>query len=223
MSTLRSLYEHRFSDAERRRKNAIWKVLCEVFFQRYVSPSATVLDLGAGFCEFINHIRCGRKFAVDMNEQTGTFANPDVTVIKGTCADLSFLPEGSVDVVFASNFFEHLRTKDHLLQVLHQANRVLKPDGRFLILQPNIRYLPGKYWDFFDHHLPLTHLSMMEALELCGLEAVEVKPRFLPYTTKSRFPHAPLLVKWYVRLPMAQWLLGKQMFICARKVTSRPE
>ncbi len=25
-----------------------------------------------------------------------------------------------------------------------------------LVLQPNIRYVGGAYWDFLDHHLPLT-------------------------------------------------------------------
>jgi len=217
MSDISSLYRHRFNDEERRRKNAVWKVLCEAFFQRYISPSDTVLDLGAGFCEFINHIRCRRKFAVDLSEETSTFANSDVTVVKGNCSDLSFLAEGNADVVFASNFFEHLRSKDELLRVLREANRVLKLGGRFLILQPNIRYLAGKYWDFFDHHLPLTHLSMVEALELCGFEAVEVRPQFLPYTTKSHLPQAPFLVRWYLRLTVAQWLLGKQMFVCACK------
>jgi hypothetical protein len=99
MRELSRLYRQRFSDSERPRKRAIWRVLCEVFFERYVSPSDTVPDLGAGFCEFINHLNYGCKFTVDMNEETSRFANPDVTVTRGNCAELSFLPQGSVDVV----------------------------------------------------------------------------------------------------------------------------
>ena len=37
-----------------------------------------------------------------------------------------------------------------------------------VVLMPNIRYLAGRYWDYLDHHLPLTHLSLSEALELTG-------------------------------------------------------
>src|SRR2546425_1038832 len=35
-----------------------------------------------------------------------------------------------------------------------------------LVLQPNIRYAFKVYWDFFDHNLPLSHASMLEALAL---------------------------------------------------------
>jgi len=42
-------------------------------------------------------------------------------------------------------------------------------------------------------------------------------PRFLPYTSKSRLPKAPALVWLYLKLKPAWWLLGKQMFVVARK------
>jgi SAM-dependent methyltransferase len=210
-----ALYAHRFDPAERAARARLWAVLCAEFFQRWVGPRATVLDLGAGYCEFINHIRCARRLAVDGNPAVVDHAAPGVEARCGRADQLDWLAAGSVDVVFASNFFEHLPDSGALLAVLAEARRVLRPDGRLLVLQPNIRYAYREYWDFLDHHLPLSHASMAEALVLAGFRVVELRPRFLPFSTKSALPSWPILVRWYLRIPLAQRLLGKQMFVVA--------
>jgi SAM-dependent methyltransferase len=217
MVDLARLYTKRFDPSEQTEKALIWQVLCQDFFQRYVGLSDTVLDLGAGYCEFINNIRCATKIAVDLNEDTPLFAAPDVRVLKSLSTDIRGLSDAVVDVVFASNFFEHLPNKDEFLKTLEEIRRVLRPGGRLLILQPNIRFVGGEYWDFLDHHLPLTDRTLVEALELVGLEIVEVRPRFLPYTTKSRLPQHPWLVRLYLRMPIAHRLLGKQAWVVAIK------
>jgi len=52
-------------------------------------------------------------------------------------------------------------------------------------------------------------------LALCGFETETVRPRFLPYSTKSALPSWPILVRLYLRCPPLHRLLGKQMFIVA--------
>ncbi len=65
-------------------------------------------------------------------------------------ADGEVTADDSLNVVFTSNFFEHLHTKRELRETLMQARRCLRPGGGIIALGPNIRYLPGKYWDFYD-------------------------------------------------------------------------
>jgi SAM-dependent methyltransferase len=220
LDRLPDLYSVRFSITEQARKRELWRVLCQSFFQKYVKQDDAVVDLGAGFCEFINLIRCRTKYAVDLSPDAGRYASSEVRVLSNPSYDLAPLEDGSVDVVFASNFFEHLRNKDEFLATLREVHRVLRPEsGRLLILQPNIRLLNGAYWDFVDHHLPLTERTLIEALQMVGLTPIELRTRFLPYTTKSRFPQHRLLIKAYVRLRPLQWLLGKQTWVVAVKRT----
>ena len=120
-------------------------------------------------------------------------------------------------MVWVSNFLEHLADSDQLLAVLSGAHRVLRERGRLLVLQPNIRLTKEAYWDFVDHSLPLTERTLSEALRLTGFEIELMKVRFLPYTTESRLPISPSLIRLYLRLPPAQWLLGKQTFVVARR------
>ena len=214
---LKELYAHRFGPKERAQKEALWKVLCQSFFQRYVSESDVVVDLGAGYCEFINNIRCGRKVAVDLNEETRQYAAGDVTVILEPAGAVASLEDASADIVFASNLFEHLPSKEALVSVLREIRRLLRPGGRLLVLQPNIRYAYKEYWDYFDHYLPLSHLSLSEVLLLEGFTIDEVRPRFLPYTVKSRLPKLPLLARLYLYLRPLHMLVGKQMFLVASK------
>lgn len=215
----RQLYRQRFADVDQRQRAALWRVLCRVTLQRYINRSDVVVDLGAGSCEFINTIACGRKIAIDANTAMPEHAAADVEVILGTIPEaLKEVGDASADVVFCSNFLEHLRDKDMVLAVLSEAHRMLRADGRLIVIQPNIRYAYKQYWDFFDHQVALSHSSLCEALQLAAFQIDELQPRFLPYTTKSRLPLAGWLLRLYLALPPARWLFGKQMLVVARKV-----
>jgi SAM-dependent methyltransferase len=215
---LERIYSNRFSPVVRRSKVRTWKTLCDAFLSRYVPPRGTVLDLGAGSCEFINQIRARRRIAIDLNPDTLRLAEPGVEVLSIPLEQTSeaIAPE-SVDLAFASNVFEHLPGPDALLHVLEAIHQILRPGGRLIIMQPNVAALGGRFWDFVDHTLPLTEKGMAEALEVSRFEVLECRARFLPYTFKSRLPAWPWLVHCYLALPPAHWLFGKQMFLVARR------
>lgn len=214
---LSRLYTERFSAAELAGKRELWEALCRGFFDRFVRPEDTVLDLGAGSCEFINSCRAATKIAVDLNPDTKFWAR-DARVVITSSDNLAEIGTGSVDVVFTSNFFEHLPDKRVLLDTLGECHRVLAERGQLLVLMPNLRYLAGRYWDYFDHHLPLTHLSLVEGLRMAGFQPERVIPRFLPYTVKdSPVRVRPALVHAYLRMPFVWPLLGRQMFVAARR------
>ena len=210
---VQSIYERRFADTLAFRRQ-MWDVLCRQFFQRHVPDTATVVEIGAGYCEFINNIRARRKIAVDLNPDTQRHAGPDVEVILSSTSHIATLDDGVADVVFASNFLEHL-TREDILATLREVRRVLRPGGRFLILQPNIRNCKEDYWQFFDHITPLCERSVSEALETTGFTVEYVLGRFLPFTTQGRLPNSIALLKLYLKLRPAWRIFGQQSFFIA--------
>ena len=186
---LKDLYRHRFSPAELPAKNRIWDVLCRHYFQALIGrDDATVLDLACGYGEFINNIRAGRKLAIALNPDSPSCLGKDVEFHPVPSNAMTPIPDACVDVVFTSNFFEHLPDKSVLGATLDEVRRVLKPGGRIIAMGPNIRMVPGAYWDFIDHHLPLSERSLCEAMMLAGMEPVKLVDRFLPFTTQSKLP-----------------------------------
>lgn len=159
----------------------------------------------------------GVKIAVDLNPETRKYLTADVEFHQRRATELGAIIEGGADAVFTSNFLKHLPDKHTLDLFLDQVMITLKSGGKYLILGPNLRCLPGKYWDFYDHHLGLTHLSLSEALQLKGFEIQLCIGRFLPFTTQGTLPTHPFLVWAYLKLPLAWRLFGKQFFIVARK------
>lgn len=214
---LQKLYATRFLEKELPAKNKIWQILCSHFFNQFIGKNDTVVDIGAGYCEFINHIVCKEKIAVDINMDVKKFAHPEVHIIHESCLAIGSLANQSVDIVFMSNFLEHLLNKQQVFDTLQEAKRILKTGGKLLILQPNIRFLPHHYWDFFDHHTPLSDRSLVEALETLDMKIIKAYPKFLPYTTKSRLPQWPVFIKIYLRFPLLWHIFGKQTFIIAEK------
>ena len=216
-SQLAELYKIRFPDEKLERKNAIWKIICASFIQQFINPHSTVIDIACGYGEFLNNIGAQRKIAVDMNPDAKSFLNPDIEFYQCNALAIDRNLTGVADVVFTSNFLEHLPDKKTLDQFLQQVFLLLKPGGTYLILGPNLRYVPGQYWDFYDHHLGLTHLSLIEALQMQGFKPEVCIDRFLPYTTQTSLPTHPYFVWLYLKLPVIWKLLGKQFFIVARK------
>jgi SAM-dependent methyltransferase len=213
---LQKLYTTRFTGHEDYRSR-IWKLLTSRFFSRWVKPTDTVLDLGCGYGEFINNILAGKKYAMDLNPSTRNQVGPDVEFLEQDCSLPWPLPDNALDIVFTSNFFEHLPTKHVLLSTMLEAFRCLKPGGRLIAMGPNVKYLPGTYWDFFDHYLPLTDLSISELMTLSGLHIEQSVDRFLPYTMSMGSQPAIWKVSLFLKLPFVWKFFGRQFLVVGRK------
>jgi SAM-dependent methyltransferase len=219
-SAVDRLYRHRFPAAILARRSAVWAVLCESWFSRYLPDNARVIEVAAGYCEFINNIRASEKVAVDINPETTTHAASGVTVYQVTAERIGEVVPGEYfDAAFMSNFLEHCHSRSQILAIFHAVASVLKPGGRFLILGPNFRYCYKEYFDFFDHHLPLTEKAVVEGLQIAGFNIDVVQPRTLPFSFRSNLPSSPWLVWLYCRLRFLWPLFGAQFFIVAQKPT----
>ncbi len=194
------------------RRDVLWKTLCSAFFQRLVPADGCVLELGAGYGNFINHIRCARRIALDRWDGMLQYLEPGVEGLLGEVTDLEAIAPRSVDFVFASNLFEHLAQAD-FATVLDQVRDKLKPGGTLNILQPNYRFAYREYFDDYTHVAVYSDRSLADLLAARGYRVIDCRPRFLPLTVKSGLPVSPLLIRLYLALPFKP--LGKQMLIRA--------
>jgi SAM-dependent methyltransferase len=209
-------YELRFAWLEEYRAN-VWVELCKSFFQRFIEKDGTILDLGCGWGEFINAIEAGKKYGMDLNPESPKHLSPAVQFIHQDCSEKWPFEDGTLDVVFSSNFFEHLPSKENLLATIKEANRSLKKAGLLICMGPNIKYVGGAYWDFADHYLPLTDVSMEEFLRLGGFREMQIIKRFLPYTMAKGLQPPIAFLSLYLKMPFLWRIFGRQFLLLARK------
>jgi len=209
-------YQLRFA-ATREYRNLVWRILCDDFFSRYIAEDAKILDLGSGWGEFINNIAAAEKFAMDLNEAAINFIAEGITCFLQDCSYKWPLASGCLDVVFTSNFFEHLDDKTRIERTIAEAHRCLKDGGLLICLGPNIKFVSGAYWDFWDHRIPLTESSCAEVLQMNNFVIEQCLDRFLPYSMSTGRTPPLFLVKLYLRLPVLWSVLGKQFLVVGRK------
>ena len=215
-SLLATQYRRRF-EAEQSARVEVWRVLVDAWFSRYVRSAEAVLDLGCGWGAFINHVTVARRYGIDLNEDAHRHLDEDVVLFRQSATDPWPLPDRSLDLVFTSNFLEHLPSRAAIMAALGEAFRCLRPEARIVCLGPDIRYAKGDYWNFFDHVVPLTARSLTEALELAGFRSEDVIDRFLPYTLAGRRPPPSFVIRTYLRLRPAWRLVGRQFLAVAVK------
>ncbi len=213
------IYRNRVPREILARRSAVWRVLCQSWFARYIPEGASVLEVAAGYCEFINNTSAEQRVAVDLNRETRLYASPGVIVHEIAAERLGeVIPLAHFDAAFMSNFLDHCPTREQVLAALRAVYNALKPGGRVLILGPNSRFCPREYYDYIDHHLALADKSVAEALQLAGFDVQVELPRTLPFTFRSRLPSWPWLVWVYLQLPWQWRFFGAQFFLVGRRV-----
>lgn len=214
---LQELYEARFDEREVVAKQAIWNEIAG-YLQRFVDPTRPVLDLACDRGHFIRAIRAAERWATDIRDMRSALPS-EIRFVQASGLDLAdAVPSDHFGTIFMSNYLEHLESPDAVVRQLTVARGLLATGGRVVILQPNIRLVGPRYWDFIDHKVALTERSLTEAAELAGLQTDKVITRFLPYSTKGRLPSAPALVRAYLALPPVWWILGKQtLYVGSRR------
>jgi SAM-dependent methyltransferase len=194
------------------RRAVVWESLWRFHFCKLISPDDCVLDLGCGYGNFINNVIARHRIAVDSWEGFIKYVDSDVERVVGSVTDLDFIENGVVDFAFASNLFEHI-SQDAFARVLEILRVKLAANGTLKILQPNYRYAYKEYFDDYTHVSAFSHISIADFLETNGFDVLEIRPRFLPLTVKSRLPISPCLIKAYLASPIKP--LAKQMLIRA--------
>jgi ubiquinone/menaquinone biosynthesis C-methylase UbiE len=210
-SQLASYHEVRFQHDPKRLR--VWRVLAG-YLQPWVRRDGSLLELGAGYGEFSRSITAAEKWALDMNPELVRHWGAGVQPLIQSATEALPLADSSLDTVFASNFFEHFTLEQGAL-ILAEARRVLKPGGRLIVVQPNFRLEPRRYFDDYTHRTAYTENGFGDFLQASGFRLLRVEGRFTPFSMKSRIPVAEWLIRLYLRLPWRP-LAGQFLIVAER-------
>ena len=209
MAAQTKYFETRYSFNSKR--SSVWKAITE-YLQTYISVNDSVLEIGAGYCDFINQINAKEKVAVDINANAQEFCNSEVTFIQSSIFDIQISKK--FDVIFASNFFEHF-TIDELQEIFKKLKDLLHDNGKLIIIQPNYYYCYKNYWDDYTHKTVFSHNNLPDFLEEQGFKTTFLKRKFIPFSFKSKLPSSYFLTKMYLFSPIKPF--AKQLLIISEK------
>jgi SAM-dependent methyltransferase len=196
-------------------RSLVWSAIA-AYLQPWVGPQDRVLEIGAGYCDWINNVKASQRVAVDIWPEFGTYAAPGVqAMVLDAARDLRTLGAAAFDVVLASNVLEHF-PPDTAAAIVRDVAAVLRPGGRAMLIQPNFRFAHREYFDDYTHRAIFTDVSLPALLGSQGLRTELVKARFLPYSMRqTRLPITPWLVRAYLHSPFKP--KAGQMLVIARK------
>lgn len=194
-------------------RRRVWREIAR-FVQKDAAAAHTVVELGAGYCDFINQFPARRKIAFDLNPEMAAFAAPEVELRTADATTLPGIAPESVDLVFASNFLEHL-SQQELAALLPRIRAVLSPRGRLILIQPNYRLCAERYFEDPTHQTMFDDRNIVGLLAAHALRVVRVEPGLLPFSMRSRLPQSACLTRLYLRSPIKP--LAAQMYVVAER------
>jgi len=136
--TLAGFYHNYDEDGRLARKYSNVEFLTTIrYIEKYLSPGARVLEIGAGTGRY-SHTIADMGYAVDAVELFAHFIdifkqnmNPqqNITVTQGNALDLSDFADDDYDITLLLGPMYHLYTEDDKHKALQEALRVTKPGG----------------------------------------------------------------------------------------------
>jgi SAM-dependent methyltransferase len=194
-------------------RKAVWKEIA-MYIYKNVGEQGVVLELGAGFCDFINQFPSKKKICIELNEERKKFASSEVDFLCGDVLQEIQKLKTEVSMVFASNFLEHF-SEEQLGDLLPRIHNILNANGKLVLIQPNYRLCKNSYFDDETHQTIFSDENIVQFLEKFDFKVIHLIPGLLPFSMKSRLPKWPLLVRFYLNSPMRPH--AAQMYVVAQK------
>ncbi|QTA81888.1 SAM-dependent methyltransferase, type 11 [Desulfonema limicola] len=194
-------------------RQGVWKEIVR-FVKKDTGNIDSLVELGAGYCDFINQFPAKSKTGFDLNPERKRYAAPGVDLRIEDASVMHNIKNSSIDLVFASNFLEHL-TCEELDRLLPRIRNILKDKGKLILLQPNYRLCADHYFDDKTHQTIFSDENITGFLEKYGFSVIKLIPGLLPFSMKSRLPKWPVLVRLYLMSPVKP--MAAQMYISAER------
>jgi len=211
-NTVHSLYGRAKLPAKKNPKINLVKKFGNAFDGR------SIIDVGCGNGDLLRAIlETGKPkslVGVDGSEYVLSNSDPNIDFVKSDIIDFNF--DDKFDFVFSDNVIEHISPADLDLH-LTSITRLLKPDGKLIILMPNRLFGPSDVTRIFDysytnkipalgtHINETTYIEMIEVLEKHGFNKFKT---IIPLPKiRSIFPELRFNAKIISFLEKNEWFI----------------
>ena len=182
----------------------VWARRSRSYLRPWVPPDAHVLEIGAGYCCWINAVAAARRVAVDSWPEIARHAAPGVeAVVLDASSGWPSSPTGAFDVVLASNVIEHFEPEAAAAR--RERDRAAAASRRPADRHP--AELPLRVSAILRRlHAPLDVHARVARRTCCVARVAACcgsSRGSCPYSMReSRLPVQPWLVRAYLRSPI---------------------
>lgn len=166
------------------------------FYLSELKEGQVLLDLNAGLDGFYKEpeVEKNEYIALDQNRNVRSFL--EKSGVRALDWDVPYIPlnDNSVDYVLSTPFIEHLPTYLEAVELLIEIKRVLKEDGRLLIIVPNYTNLKAIFYEDYKHTWITTKKRVVDMLMDCGYGVTDTRYtigwitlKMNPFTSVARF------------------------------------
>lgn len=138
-----------------------------------IKEGSQILELGCGRGEFLNEFKKKnmKVTGIDLSNYAKVKFDIDV-IICDLSANIVPLENDTFDVVFSKSFIEHFYFPE---KIFSDANRLLKPSGKFINLTPEWDYVYKNFYEDYTHRTPFTKASCRDIHLINGFKNVKVE------------------------------------------------
>ena len=147
------------------------------FYLSKLESGQTILDLNPGFCGLYGNLDL-HKYDYNALEQNAEIrAYLEAQNIKVQDWKIPAIPfeDNSIDYVVSAPFIEHLPTYLDALNFLIETKRVLKADGKILIIFPNYLSLKSIFFEDYKHGWVTTKKRLQDMLLDCHYQILDTR------------------------------------------------
>tara|TARA_Y100000022_G_scaffold124689_1_gene108011 strand:- start:320 stop:985 length:666 start_codon:yes stop_codon:yes gene_type:complete len=134
----------------------------KLFFDSKISKDSKLIDLGCGDGSFLKALKRNQIQCKGYDYDEVNLENEEIPEDSNSC-----------DFITCNSVIEHLTDSTNLLE---ESYRVLKPNGKLIIITPNFFYDYKNFYDDPTHVNPFTVMKLDRVLKMSGFKNIKVLP-----------------------------------------------
>ena len=184
--------------------NSYDKKFIEYIIKNYFNKPGSILDIGCGNGKHLDifNMYGFYTYGIDIRKQKQEY-------IKTCNIETDKIPfdNNRFDYIFSKSLFEHILRADNAIE---ECYRVLKPNGKIIIIVPEWLSQMKHYWDDYTHLHPWTYKSLKDLLMIYNFRDVKCEIFYqLPFVWKH--PNLRFIPKLVSILPQQFKWKNKEM------------